>query len=391
MALDATDKRLVRGLLWIAVVAVIAYFLPGYGYQALCKNEETAREEAERLKSNFDKYYHPPMTDAHLGRTAADTLAEQPGNTALIEARHAEFSDSNAAIEAKLEDEKQRCKMPFGSGDATWVDVPENTREPGVYFSKMYEEKRSALEKYCKSNGVELSDREIGFKKKFEGLVKSLNQKEKAEEFLRELYIAESVVRLCVKAKKAQEEEEIRQAVKPEAYMHIISVTPQDSKATGPFILKRNAKYDEKTANRLSAKGRRYILEPLPKFIQEYPVEIVLHCDANTFRRFLRSVREPGKFLVIRSLEMISPFLAGSETDKSELAVIQNEIKQNDASGEKGKKIDLKDEHIGVRLSAAGMDFFDPNVLPNGFYQPAKETGKPAGSKKSRRAAGSGN
>jgi hypothetical protein len=389
MAMDMTDRRLIRGLIWIAVVGVIAYFLPGYGYKAQRLEEDNARADAERIKDAYNARYHPPMTDAHLGRASLDDIPPMPENFELVEVRRKEFADDNATIEEDLETEKARCKMPFGAGDAVWVDVPEREREPGLYFGRMYDQKKLELEALCKKNGVTLSDREIGFRSKYEGLVKAF-KREKAEEYLRELYIAESIIRLCVKAKKEQEDEEVRQKVKPEAYMHIISVTPQDSKATGPFVLKRNMKFDEKSSNRFSAKGKRYILEPLPKFIQEYPVEIVLHCDANTFRRFLRSVREPGRFLVIRNLEMISPFLSGSNEDKTELSIIQGEMKKNDATAEKGKKIDLSDQHIGVRLSAAGMDFFDPKEYPKGLYEQAARDAPKIPTGKKRRTPGSG-
>jgi hypothetical protein len=385
MAADATDKRLVRGMIWIAVIAVVAYFLPGYGYKAQSAQEDAARAEAERLKPTYDKYYYPPMTDAHLGKAVSMTPGAQPDSSEFVEVRQAEFSRDNQAIEEMLEEEKERCKMPFGSGDATWVALPEDEREPGIYFARQYENRKREIELLCRNADVILEDIELGFRKKYEGNISALKRREKAEEFLRELYITESIIRLCVAAKKGQQAEEVKLGVKTEAYMHIISVTPGDSKATGPFIQKRNPQYVEgATNNRLAQRGKRFIYQALPKFIQEYPVEIVLHCDANTYRRFLRSVRQPGKFLVIRNLEIISPFLRASESDKTELSIIENEIKKNEDPGAaKRKKVELQENHIGVRMSAAGMDFFDPNVMPNGFYAPANQN-KAAGGKKGR-------
>jgi len=56
---------------------------------------------------------------------------------------------------------------------------------------------------------------------------------------------------------------------------------------------------------------------------------------------------------------MVSPFINDSKKDKSDLTRIV-EGKSAEA------KLDYKDEHIFVRISAAGMDFFDPDTLPDG-------------------------
>src|SRR5581483_10473792 len=110
---------------------------------------------------------------------------------------------------------------------------------------------------------------------------------------------------LCVEAKAREENAERSRGVKPEAYMRIIEISPEQSVTAGPSVLEPNPAFSE-AARQKNPLLRKFIARKWPKFIQEYPVHLMLQCDSNTFERFLHSVRETGNhFLVIRNLEIV--------------------------------------------------------------------------------------
>ena len=88
--------------------------------------------------------------------------------------------------------------------------------------------------------------------------------------------------------------------------------------------------------------------------------------------RFLSFVREPKQFLVIRSLEIVSPYLRESLRNKTELKY-QGESAPNSTTGP-ARILKLKDNQIQVRITAEGMDFFDPIVHPHGLYSEPEKT-----------------
>jgi hypothetical protein len=168
---------------------------------------------------------------------------------------------------------------------------------------------------------------------------------------------------LCILAKQHQEEFEKSNNVAPEAFMRIMSVTPDESKISGPSALIPNPMYNETEKNPSSERFRRYRVKFWTRFIQEYPVQIVLECDVNSYMRFLHSVRAEGQFLVIRTLQILSPFMRDSRYDKTELnSDLPADPRDQD------KKMVMPPDHILVKMSAAGMDFFDPVKNPHGLY-----------------------
>jgi len=244
-----------------------------------------------------------------------------------------------------------------------WAKVPEEfTRDPGVWFKKMWERKKNTLSTELNGAKMDCDDPDIGFGR-FTGEIGSWDVN-KTEEYLRELCIAERIIQLCILAKQHQEQFERGNGFEPEAFMRIMVVTPRESSTSGPSALIPNPKYNPDEKNPTSERFRKYRVKYWKSFIQDYPVQILLECDVNSYMRFLHSVRQEGQFLVIRTLQIVSPFLKDSPYDKSELNAADLPKDPNDPD----KKVEFQADHILVRMSAAGMDFFDPAKNPTGLY-----------------------
>ena len=264
-----------------------------------------------------------------------------------------------------------------------WTIVPQNEKiNPGVYFQQIWQRKRNALATKWIESGIECLDDKIGFSR-YDGVVNQpLNE---AEELLRRLCITERIIELCMSAKMREDLDEKGRGLQSEAIMRIISVEPSQSLPTGPSALLANPKYSPEERNPTSERFRKYNVRLWKSFIQEYPVQIKLQCDVNTFMRFLHSVRQTGQFLVIRNLEIISPFFQESQEDKTEFNGFNPDAEKKEDKDKIDivKKLTLRDEHILVRISAAGMDFFDPVEHPRGLYDKSRSAPKvPVVSKK---------
>jgi hypothetical protein len=355
MALDATDKRLLNGLIWIVALGALAYFIPGYGYQAQKAEEERVRETYKQTAVKYNKHFPqaPSSTFGEAGGEAAAPTGE------LLSVLKDSYGRNNVVSQDQIEALQAASRMEFPD----WTEIPPDTRQPGVYFADTWRKKKFALENEWRIAKVECLDPDIGFGE-MSGTVVQSNEN-KARELLRELFIAQKIISLCIDAKKREEEYELQKGVKPEAYMKIISVSPQPSVPTRPSALVPNPRYSKEEKNPTSERFRKFNAVFWKNFIQEYPVEITLQCDVNTFMRFLHSVRRPGQFLVIRNLEIISPFMGESQYDKTEITAFSQKASKD------GGKASIRDEHICVKMSAAGMDFFDPEKFPNGLYEAA--------------------
>jgi hypothetical protein len=361
--MDETDKRLVNGLMWTAAILLGAYFMPWYGYQEQKSQEDASRNALESLNKN-DSYlkYYPAMHPANLGVYSEEPISE-PGGVTLVD-RKAEYKKDTDVQDQQIDEAKKSSRMDFPE----WTSVPDDDKlHPGGYFDRTYHEhKQSLLDKTLRNNGVDCVDNKIGF----EQYTGDTNMQEvKAEEYLRKLFIAEKIIDLCVKSKIDEENHERSKNKKPEAFMRIINVLPQPSVAARPTALIPNPLYrpEERLKDPINnPKARPYTIQQWPPFIQEYPVELTLQCDVGTFMRFLSFVREPKQFLVIRNLEIVSPFMRESMRDKSELKY-QGEASPNATAGQ-ARILKLKDNQIQVTISAGGMDFFDPIKYPRGLY-----------------------
>lgn len=364
MAMDATDKRLVNGLIYLTVICALAYYIPGYGYADLKKVEGESRNKLEQKSISYNRYY-APIHPAHFGGNFASDPPVLPSGAYMSELKE-QYSKSSEEIQKLIDLKEQASRMQFPD----WTVVPTNERDPGVYFQQMWQRKRNLLNTKWNEASVFCLDDDIGFSK-YSGKV-NLSRNE-AEELLRKLCIAEKIIELCIAAKLREETDEKGRGLQSEAYVKIISVEPAPSMATGPSALIPNPKYSPEEKNPTSERFRKYNVRLWKSFIQEYPVQIKLQCDVNSFMRFLHSVRQTGQFLVIRNLEIVSPFFQESQEDKSEFNLFNPDAdKKEKEKVDLSKKLSLRDEHILVRISAAGMDFFDPAVHPRGLYDNSK-------------------
>jgi hypothetical protein len=363
MPLDVTDKKLLKGIIWIVVLGVVAYFVPNVGYQAQMEEESRERDKLLETKKNWDKHY-TAMHPAVYGSVSSDAVPP-PDGTFVSEIKQA-YETNNASVQVDMDEVQKISRIDFPE----WTNIPPDKREPGGYFADQYIKRRFSLENDWRVAKVECMDSDIGFALKGNEIASDEN---KAKELLRELHIAESVIRLCIKAKQHEEDDERKRGLQPEAYMKIVKVVPQPSVPTGPSALVPNPRYKKDEKNPMAESFRKYNVFFWKNFIQEYPVEIQLQCDYNTFQRFLHSVRSKGQFLVIRSLQILSPFANESLADKSEVTSFVQKLGNPDPNG---KTFPVRDEHIMVTISASGMDFFDPDKFPNGLYNNTAQVDK---------------
>lgn len=284
MAMDKTDKRLVNGAISAVVLFGVVYFWPGwFGIDGISGGTEKEAEQRKSLKTTSANYsqYFSPMQPAHFGESgepikSTDDVAPIAGLKGL-------YDQANAVTEQYIHIKKKANRMVF----PYWTDIPEGERNPGSYFRLVWEDKQFKVAQRCLNARVDLDATDIGF----ERIKGNLPDEPKSKEYLRELYITETIIDLCIQAKQAEEARERGLGLKPEAFMRILAVDPKDSEATGPTALINNPKFDPAEKNPSSAKFRKYNIETWPNFIQEYPVKIQLICDTNTFIQFMYSVR----------------------------------------------------------------------------------------------------
>lgn len=370
MPMDATDQKLIKGVVIFALLGVGVYFYPFEspvpGIQKENENLEAVRRELSEVKDEFESKIAPQ----HPAVWGLDGEPKpMPDDKRPISEQIAMFQRRIKQLEKDIEKKQEVSRMSF----AKWAELPPGyEKNPGTYFANIYNDRQIALRKDWRAANVDVLDDELGFQDWGGGALMSI---EKATEGLRKLFIVETVIKLCIKAKEEQTAMEVSQTRKPEAFMQIISVRPEDSGAVGPVALVDNPKYDPKELNPKSDHFQKYLIKTWRAFIQEYPVEIQLRCDVNSFKRFLYSVRSPGHFLVIRRLEVISPSINDSN---------KNKVEYNNIAKAKGLSAaaaaEVPKEHIWVRMSAAGMDFFDPDEKSN-IYATTKD-GKAASKKK---------
>mgnify|MGYP000147392896 CR=1 FL=1 len=349
MAMDETDRALLKGMLGFGVLAGVLYFYPFdwpmTGFRTQVQKVEDARSRS--LKPKYDEYkkYYEVQTKAVIGE--ADVQGEdavRPIGAAQMADRLREYQRKSEELRGLIVEKEKASRMDF----AFWTEVPAEEREPGFYFQRKWDQIRYRLENEARQKNVTIVDRDIGFGKQSGDLRMT---RERATEFLRQLFIAEKVITLCILAKQEQEDLERKNGLKPEAFVKIISVMPEDPVRIGPYSRTPNPKYDKDERNPKSERYQKYLTREWDKFILMYPVEIRLQCDVNSFRNFLNSVRsQKGQFLVIRNLEMVSWFMKESRVDDSAWSRL----------APSGESNDFKQEHILVKLSAAGMDFFEP-------------------------------
>jgi len=220
MAMDETDKRLVNGLIYLAVISMLAYFVPVFGYQDLKKKEAESRNRLEQKATTWNRYYHP-MHPVHFGDYSSESPMDLPG-TFMHQLRD-QYEKSIAETNTLIDLKQQASRMTFPD----WTEVPLNEkREPGVYFQMMWQRKREQVRTRLIESKVECLDDDVGFGP-YRGKVNiPINE---AEEQLRKLFITEKMIDLCMNAKVREETDEKNRALVPEAFMKILSVTRPDN------------------------------------------------------------------------------------------------------------------------------------------------------------------
>ncbi len=350
MPMDDTDKSLIKGSVFFAVLFLIVYFYPFSwpfeGYSTQMERLQLQKDNLEAIKPSYEKVYPAPVpTVWGLTDEEAKGAAEK---RALVAKLIKEYEGKIKILEERIKEKQAASKMIF----ARWTNVPQGyRREPGFYFAEMLDKVRNQVEVVLRRANVDNMDPNIGFGG-FSGKYPEFT-KEISEAYLRQLFIAQKVIQLCVEAKQAQFKKEVKDH-RPDAYMKIISVAPESPESTGPFALINNPKYDPQETNPRSDKFQKYKVKKWDDFIMQYPIQILIQCDVDSFMRFLYSVRSEGQFLVIRNLQIISPSMKHSQLNQFEIEQILG------TSGEDKLKFD--DHHIWVRMSAAGMDF-DPALI----------------------------
>lgn len=373
MPMDTTDNSLIKGIVFFAILGIVVYFYPldwpFEGYQVKAQKLDDQLLQLQDLEPKYHIHYppSPPAAWQIRGQDLEQTEPKVKKDRREVAKLIAEYEEKITHLKGLIKKKQADNRMQF----AKWTDIPKTQRERGVYFTRKYYKVREDLQVATRRANVDLDDPDIGFKE----LTGDLRMpKAREEELLRQLFIAETVVTLCIEAKKAEQAHERARGRKSEAFMRIISVAPEESAATGPFKLIRNPHYRPDEKNPRSKHFRKYFVRKYPNFIQEYPILIRLQCDVNSFMRFLYSVRKKGQFLVIRNLQITSPFLAHSLKDRREferwIALERDptatfEDTDDVAKGKKGiePNRDVKKGNlIWVEMSAAGMDFFDPSL-----------------------------
>ncbi|MGD0091029.1 MAG: hypothetical protein ABSE73_14015, partial [Planctomycetota bacterium] len=144
MALDDTDKRLMKGLIWLAVFGLLAYVFPGFwflpgGYRVQADGETKAKGDLTHTGEKFRKFYKP-ISKANFGEYTEDSVPDPPGSpmTQLKD----QFSKSSTEMQQLIIQKENWSRMTFPE----WTKVPEaNQRDPGVYFAYMLEKKKNML------------------------------------------------------------------------------------------------------------------------------------------------------------------------------------------------------------------------------------------------------
>lgn len=347
MALDVTDQKLIKGIVFFAVLGLTVYFwpfeAPWPGLQTQTQKTDLTVQELRKVREKYIKQY-PPVREAVWGSEDSEATSGATGTP--TEERKKEYHHDVTNKHTLIQSYQASNRMDF----AAWTEVPPEETLPGFYFAREFQKKRLVLNEECRRADVQLLDPEVGFGAYGGGTDMQLSR---TRELLRELFIAEMIVKLCVRSKQQQEKAEKDAGKQREAFMRIVRIAPEKSYASGPFVRKLNPRYDPKETNPRSDKFNKHIVVSMSKFIQMYPVQIVLQCDPNSFMRFLYAVRqEQGQFLVIQNLDMISPLIRDSTADQSELERLQALVPEGDQ--------EVNENRIWVRMSAAGMDFFDP-------------------------------
>ncbi|HTL52044.1 MAG TPA: hypothetical protein VL860_05640 [Planctomycetota bacterium] len=175
---------------------------------------------------------------------------------------------------------------------------------------------------------------------------------------LRRLAIITKTIDLAAHAKLEQSQADLKDKIKSSAYMKIVSVDPLKPEYTGADRLDPNPKFKE---NEHSFRNNRFLVVKYPYFMIEYPIELKMVCDINTFRRFLTSSRRPNEYLIIRNIRIRSGTLKYSQEGSNDLPGELSDANTPD---------DVGSELVFIELSAAGVEFIQGHRFEEKITQP---------------------
>ncbi|MGH7146084.1 MAG: hypothetical protein ACREJ2_18380 [Planctomycetota bacterium] len=207
---------------------------------------------------------------------------------------------------------------------------------------------------------------------------------EEAPVELRRLAIVTKTIDLAARAKRDQEQADTQEHFKSTAFLKLIKVEPLKPEATGAVRLDLNPKFKDNSHDYLN---NRFLVVRYPYFMIEYPIELKMVCDINTFRRFLAATREPNQYLIIRNIRIRSNTLKMSLEGYADYPP---ELGASDIPENVGSEV------VYIELSAAGVEFLDKHRYEAGVtenldvvnyeagYAPAVKATTGAGSPKPR-------
>lgn len=175
---------------------------------------------------------------------------------------------------------------------------------------------------------------------------------------LRRLAIVAKTIDLAAHAKLEQIQADKNDKIRSTAYLKILTVHPLKPEYTGAVRLDRNPKFKE---NEHDYKNRRFLVSQYPYFMIEYPIEIRMVCDINTFRRFLASTRQPNQYLIIRNIRIRSDTIKLSLEGHADHPV---ELSDKDIPD------NVSSEMVYIELSAAGVEFIAGHRFQEGVTVP---------------------
>lgn len=239
-----------------------------------------------------------------------------------------------------------------------WVKKVEtfNKRgQRGEYFIKMKAQEIGRLMKVCGPEceiDVNQVIEQIGFP------ANAAPSDEQAPVELRRLAIITKTIDLAAHAKLEQFQADQKEKIKSTAYMKITSVEPKPPEYTGAVRLDPNPKFRDDDHR---YKVNRFIPVQYPYFMIEYPIELKMVCDINTFRRFLTSSRRPNEYLIIRNIRIRSNTIKFSLEGSGDFPT---ELSEKDIPDDVGAEL------VYIELSAAGVEFIEGHRFEEGVTQP---------------------
>ncbi len=306
-------------------IAALGIFVLLVGYFAFIRGADgEAEEHRQAIDGNMPKLakYYPELENPNnVYRPTIGKVRQE------CDARYKEYTE-------QLKELKARLRFPFE--EFKYTKVPDG-EIPGVYLIHRSSIVAANVETLSLQAGVrglpaQLDQDWLGFTP---SETPDKVTRDKAEEELRKLCLAEKVTLLAIEA----------------GISRVIKVKPLGKSEEAGTHLERNPKY------RPGGKEPEKVAVEYPdRFIVNYPVSIQMIGSIDSVMRFIHSVRQEKRFLVIRSFRIVSR-------------------EDRDMSGETADR--MRPGEVYVTISAACMDFKEMQARP--VAVPVQKTEPPKG------------